>query len=97
MKNLLTILAGIIIISCNNTNKSSSESFQYERVKEDTTSVQASNSVSNNVIINSNDQMKFDKKIIRVNSNEEVTLTLNHTGRFPVSSMGHNLFYLRKM
>ena len=96
MKNLLTILAGIIIISCNNTNKSSSESFQYERVKEDTTSVQTSNSVSNNVVINSNDQMKFDKKIIRVNSNEEVTLTLNHTGRFPVSSMGHNFVLLKK-
>ena len=54
------------------------------------------NSISNNVILNSNDQMKFDKKIIKVNSSEKVTLTLNHTGRFPVSSMGHNFVLLKK-
>jgi azurin len=52
--------------------------------------------VSNTVTLNSNDQMKFDRKIIRVNSNEKVTLTLNHTGRFPVSSMGHNFVLLKK-
>ena len=52
--------------------------------------------VSNNVILNSNDQMKFDKKIIKVNSGQEVTLRLNHTGRFPVTSMGHNFVLIKK-
>ena len=75
-------------MSCNNSNNTK-EKFQYERVKEEATTVQG-NTMSNNVILNSNDQMKFDKKIIRVNSNQKVTLTLNNKGRFTPSSMGHN-------
>ena len=81
-------------MSCNNSNNSK-EKFQYERVKEEATTVQ-SNTMSNNVILNSNDQMKFDKKIIRVNASQKVTLTLNHNGRFPASSMGHNFVLIKK-
>ena len=95
MKRLLYISLLILIISCNNTGKTN-EKFQYERVKEDNTSIPANNMVSNNVILNSNDQMKFDKKIIKVNSGQEVILTLNHTGRFPVTSMGHNFVLIKK-
>lgn len=95
MKRLLYISLITLIISCNNTGKTN-EKFQYERVKEDNTSIPANNMVSNNVILNSNDQMKFDKKIIKVNSGQEVTLTLNHTGRFPVTSMGHNFVLIKK-
>ena len=40
--------------------------------------------------------MKFDKKIIRVNASQKVTLTLNHNGRFPASSMGHNFVLIKK-
>ena len=82
------------IMSCNNSNNTK-EKFQYERVKEEATTVQSS-TMSNNVILNSNDQMKFDKKIIRVNANQKVTLTLNHNGRFPASSMGHNFVLIKK-
>ena len=81
-------------MSCNNSNNTK-EKFQYERVKEEATTIQ-SNTMSNNVILNSNDQMKFDKKIIRVNANQKVTLTLNHNGRFPASSMGHNFVLIKK-
>jgi len=81
-------------MSCNNSNNSK-EKFQYERVKEEATTIQ-SNTMSNNVILNSNDQMKFDKKIIRVNASQKVTLTLNHNGRFPASSMGHNFVLIKK-
>jgi len=81
-------------MSCNNSNNTK-EKFQYERVKEEPTTVQSS-TMSNNVILNSNDQMKFDKKIIRVNANQKITLTLNHNGRFPASSMGHNFVLIKK-
>ncbi len=88
------LFLSLFIMSCNNSNNTK-EKFQYERVKEEATTVQ-SNTMSNNVILNSNDQMKFDKKIIRVNSNQKVTLTLNHNGRFPASSMGHNFVLIKK-
>ena len=94
MKLKLILIFSLLIWSCNNSNNSK-EKFEYERVKEEPNIVQ-NNSISNNVILNSNDQMKFDKKIIKVNSSEKVTLTLNHTGRFPVSSMGHNFVLLKK-
>ena len=94
MKIKLILVLSLFIFSCNNTNNKK-EKFQYERVKEEPTIVQG-NMVSNTVTLNSNDQMKFDRKIIKVNSNEKVTLTLNHTGRFPASSMGHNFVLLKK-
>ena len=94
MKIKLILVLSLFTFSCNNSNNTK-EKFQYERVKEEPTIVQG-NIVSNTVTLNSNDQMKFDRKIIKVNSNEKVTLTLNHTGRFPVSSMGHNFVLLKK-
>mgnify|MGYP001159706896 FL=1 len=94
MKIKLIIVISLFIFSCNNTNNTK-EKFQYERVKEEPTIVQG-NMVSNTVTLNSNDQMKFDRKIIKVNSDEKVTLTLNHNGRFPASSMGHNFVLLKK-
>ena len=90
----LILLLSLFIMSCNSSSNTK-EKFQYERVKEESTNVQTSK-ISNNVILNSNDQMKFDKKIIRVNSNQKVTLTLNHNGRFPASSMGHNFVLIKK-
>ena len=95
MRNSLILFLSLFIVSCNNSNNSK-EKFQYERVKEEPTTVQSS-TMSNNVILNSNDQMKFDKKIIRVNSNQKVTLTLNHNGRFPAISMGHNFVLIKKV
>lgn len=94
MKIKSILFLSLFIVSCNNSNNTK-EKFQYERVKEEATTVQSS-TMSNNVILNSNDQMKFDKKIIRVNSNQKVTLTLNHNGRFPASSMGHNFVLIKK-
>ena len=94
MKFKSILFLSLFIVSCNNSNNTK-EKFQYERVKEEATIVQ-SNTMSNNVILNSNDQMKFDKKIIRVNANQKVTLTLNHNGRFPASSMGHNFVLIKK-
>ena len=58
------LFLSLLILSCNNSNSTKKE-FQYERVKEQPNTVQ-SNTMSNNVTLNSNDQMKFDKKIIRV-------------------------------
>ena len=93
MKIRVLVILSLLVLSCNNTN-SSKEKFTYERTKEEPVIVQ-NNMISNNVTLNSNDQMKFDKKIIKVNSNQKVTVTLNHTGRFPAASMGHNFVLVK--
>ena len=93
MKIRVLVILSLLVLSCNNTD-SSKEKFTYERTKEEPVVVQ-NNMISNNVTLNSNDQMKFDKKVIKVNSNQKVTVTLNHTGRFPAASMGHNFVLVK--
>ena len=46
------------------------------------------------IIINSDDQMRFDKNEIRVKAGEKIKLTLNHTGKLPENVMGHNFVLL---
>ena len=48
------------------------------------------------IVINSNDQMKFDTAEIKVKAGEKVKLTLNHTGQLPKNAMGHNFVLLKK-
>lgn len=48
------------------------------------------------IVINSNDQMQFDLSEIKVKAGEKIKLTLNHTGKLPKSSMGHNFVLLEK-
>ncbi|MBF6608718.1 MAG: azurin, partial [Flavobacterium sp.] len=49
---------------------------------------------SNNLSIDSNDQMQFTKNELRA-SVGTITLTLNHVGKMPKESMGHNLVILK--
>ena len=46
------------------------------------------------IVINSNDQMRFDKNEIRVKAGEKIKLTLNHTGKLAENVMGHNFVLL---
>lgn len=54
------------------------------------------NSPVRTIILNSNDQMKFDKTEIRVKAGEKIKLVLNHTGKLPKNAMGHNFVLLSK-
>lgn len=46
------------------------------------------------VVVNSNDAMKFDVSEIKVKAGEEIKLTLNHTGKLGKDVMGHNFVVL---
>lgn len=46
--------------------------------------------------IEGDDQMQFDKKEMTVKAGAEVTLTLKHTGKMPVETMGHNWVLLKQ-
>lgn len=48
------------------------------------------------ILIESTDQMKFNKSEIVVKSGETITLVLKHTGKLPVQAMGHNLVILQR-
>ena len=89
MKNLLYLLSVTLLISCGNEPKK--EKFSYERVKEEPVA-QVSSDV---LILNSNDQMLFDKSLLKANAGEEITLVLNHTGKIAKEFMGHNFVLLK--
>ncbi|MEL7145010.1 MAG: azurin [Bacteroidota bacterium] len=48
------------------------------------------------VVINGNDQMRYDKEVLTVKSGSRVKLTLNHAGKISKEAMGHNVVILQK-
>ena len=90
MKNIF-LLSMIVLfaISCGNkSDKKVTESPKKETVEQTSNSLQ--------IILNSNDQMQFDKKVLSASPGQKVTLTLNHTGRGNKMIMGHNFVLLKK-
>tara|TARA_B100000963_G_scaffold184843_1_gene160668 strand:+ start:2552 stop:3025 length:474 start_codon:yes stop_codon:yes gene_type:complete len=54
------------------------------------------NSNKDFIIINSYDNMFFDKKELNIKANEEINLILNHNGKMKKEIMGHNFVILKK-
>ncbi len=90
MKKLLAQFCFVLIlISCGNEPKK--EKFSYERVKVE----EKTETNSNLVVLNSNDQMLFDKSVLTAKAGEEVNLLLNHIGQIDKEFMGHNFVLLK--
>ena len=79
----------LLLISCGNEPKK--EKFSYERVKIE----EKTETNSNLLVLNSNDQMLFDKSVLKAKAGEEVNLLLNHTGQIGKEFMGHNFVLLK--
>lgn len=46
-------------------------------------------------VLEGNDQMKFDKKLVKVKAGEKVSLQFKNVGELPIESMGHNVVILK--
>ena len=90
MKNLLTLVILILFLhSCN--------SKPAPKVKESSVKESVVDSPKDlQIVLNSNDQMQFDKRVLSASPGQKVTLTLNHTGRGNKMIMGHNFVLLKK-
>ena len=90
MKNIIYILLiALVTFSCN--NKPATKKVETNK-KENV--VEKPNEIA--IILNSNDQMQFDKKVLSASPGQSITLTLNHTGRGNKMIMGHNFVLLKK-
>ena len=89
MKKIIYFLLIVLLINACGNSKAS------EKQKTNKTEQKSEEELSSNIIINSNDTMKFDKKILLVPAGKKITLTLNHTGKFPKVGMGHNFVLLK--
>lgn len=52
--------------------------------------------VDQEVVVEANDLIQFDKKEFEITAGEKVKLTLKHVGKLPKLSMGHNLVILKE-
>ena len=98
MKNLILFTFSILlIISCgSDEKKEKKEKFKYERTKEVSEKIPINNPNDFRVILNSFDNMIYDKNKIKVNSGKNIILTLNHKGKVSKEFMGHNFVLLKK-
>ena len=98
MKNLILFTFSILlIISCGSgEKKEKKEKFKYERTKEVSEKIPMNNPDDFRIIINSFDNMIYDKNKIEVNSGKNIILTLNHKGKVSKEFMGHNFVLLKK-
>ena len=98
MKNvILFIFSILLIISCGSgEKKEKKEKFKYERTKEVLKKIPIDNPNDSKVILNSFDNMIYDKNKIEVNIGKNIVLTLNHKGKVSKEFMGHNFVLLKK-
>ena len=85
-KIIYSLLLGLIISACDDSKTSKKSS------KTEQNSVEE---LSTNIVINSDDTMKFDKNILLIPAGKRISLTLNHNGKFPKAGMGHNFVLLK--
>jgi len=92
MKKLLLVFMAVLAMSCGNDKKKdepAQRTIGAPEVETTTTDTNADSAVAN-VTIEGNDQMRFNKKEIRVKAGQTVRLTLKHVGQMEKAVMGHN-------
>jgi len=94
----ITLILGVVAItfmSCGETKKE--ESKQIETPAKEVAKPEAPAETANNdVVIEANDNMRFNMKRIVVNGGEKVKITLKHVGTMSKDLMGHNIVILKK-
>ena len=86
----LIFILPLLFFSCQNTNE------KKQRKMKSSTNDQTIVEREIEIVLNSDDLMRFDKNMLLVQSGQKITLTLNHTGKMDKSIMGHNFVLLKK-
>ena len=94
MKKIAFVFLVALAFSCgDNTKKDQKTETKVERPAFPAASADAKEGV---IVIEGNDQMKYNKTEIRVKAGEKVKLTLKHVGKMDKQVMGHNWALLAK-
>ncbi len=101
--SISALALALLLSSCGGSSETTNEDVptvkeeqvevQEEKVEEVNTEAIA---VDGKLEITSDDQMQYNKTVLKVKEGEEITLTLTHTGAFPKATMGHNLVILKQ-
>ena len=93
MKKIAFVFLVALAFSCGDNKKEQKTETKVERSAFPTASSDSKEGV---IVIEGNDQMKFNKSVIRVKAGQEVKLTLKHVGKMEKAVMGHNWALLAK-
>lgn len=106
----LLIMGGLFLFSCNNKsgsgdktstqneNKASAETIDNMQTEANKKTQAKHQAVINDTVrleITGNDQMRFNKKELKIKAGTVVVLTLKHVGELPKTAMGHNWVLLK--
>lgn len=91
---LVSIFSCAILIGCGGKEEKKKEGFSYEKKKSETKKADVND--PNDVVITSNDMMKYNKSEIKVKAGKKVKITLKHVGKLDKKVMGHNFVLLKK-
>ena len=92
MKKLILILGLIAFTftSCGESKKSETKAI--ETLKEEVKVPEiAKEPISNDIVVEANDNMRYNVKLITVNGGQKVKITLKHVGKMSKDLMGHNI------
>ena len=93
--SVLMLMGFLALTSCG--KKEADKTTESTEVNETTTGEgQVSETTSNVLVIEGNDQMQFNVKKLRATAGKPITLTLKHVGKIPKEAMGHNLVILQE-
>lgn len=99
-KPIVLMSAVFLAVACGggntDTNHTDHSGHDHSTMNESTPTVKEDPTVhSGSIVIESNDQMQFDKQEIKVKAGEQVTITLKHVGKMAKEVMGHNIVILK--
>ncbi len=96
MKKIILILGVVTFtfMSCGDTKKE--ETKQAVTPKEEVKEPVVEEVANNDVVVEANDNMRYNVKRIVVNGGQKVRITLKHVGTMSKDLMGHNLVILKK-
>ncbi|KQB37546.1 azurin [Flavobacterium aquidurense] len=87
------VLLGMLAITSCGKKETATESSEINQTEDSESQAEA---VSNDLVIEGNDQMQFNKAELRATAGQPITLTLKHVGKIPKEAMGHNLVILQE-
>jgi azurin len=89
----IVLLGMLAITSCGKKDTTTTDASEINQTEDSESQAEA---VSNELVIEGNDQMQFNKKELRATAGQPITLTLKHVGQIPKEAMGHNLVILQE-
>ncbi|HMR18061.1 MAG TPA: azurin [Sphingobacterium sp.] len=90
---IYALSTSLFLFSCGNASQD--KQTDHDHSAHQVTAEQPKAASTNAIVVESNDQMKFDTEEIRVKAGENVHLTLKHVGTMAKEVMGHNFVILK--